>query len=359
MLASAWNERLNAIGQALSAMKKLAAASQRANSVNRGDTVMSQNVNVDGSIDEVHEGMLRLRQVREFYSSMNVSDMSVQPSGREPILYDSHSNIDDHDDFDYDDEYNNIESEVDADVLASRRRFAKQNDPSHGRHNSRGRLGGSDDREDYPDRMKVNKPPRRRSGDQLTSQGSTTTRDNTTLSSRSQSPSQAKSKTVASGIKSALTTFFQKRKEPDYVVDLGMFGEGRPKLEPGVNGVVIPVFDDQPSTIIAHSLSSHEYESQFKRFRKKAERNEIAISHDNVNSAEDFFAGPGGLESPSDRSRPNNDSSKRRHRRSNSAKSSNGADEMGPLEKRLLMRNKSHIKHTFRDYDEKGKLYQF
>ena len=53
---------------------------------------------------------------------------------------------------------------------------------------------------------------------------------------------------MTSGIKSALTTFFQKRKEPDYVVDLGMFGEGRPKLEPGIDGVVIPVFDDQPST---------------------------------------------------------------------------------------------------------------
>ena len=78
------------------------------------------------------------------------------------------------------------------------------------------------------------------------STGSTTTRENTTLSSRSQSPSQAKSKTVTSGIKSALTTFFQKRKEPDYVI--GMFGEGRPKLEPGIDGVVIPVFDDQPST---------------------------------------------------------------------------------------------------------------
>jgi hypothetical protein len=338
-------------------MKKLAAASQRASTVSRGDTVISQNVIADSSIDEVLEGMLRLRQLREYYSNMNVSDMSVQPTGREPILHDSHSNIDDHDDFDDHDDYNNIESEVDADVLASRRRFAKHNDPSHGRHNSRGRAGGSyDDKEDYPDRMKVNKPPRRRSGDNSMSTGSTTTRENTTLSSRSQSPSQAKSKTVTSGIKSALTTFFQKRKEPDYVVDLGMFGEGRPKLEPGIDGVVIPVFDDQPSTIIAHSLSSHEYESQFKRFRKKAERNEAANGNDNVNSAEDFFAGPGGLESPTERSRPNSSSSKRRHQRNNSAKSNSGADEMGPLEKRLLMRNKSHIKHTFRDYDEKGKL---
>ena len=56
----------------------------------------------------------------------------------------------------------NIESEVDVDVLASRRRFAKHNDPSHGRHNSRGRAGGNyDNKEDYlyPDRIKVNKPP--------------------------------------------------------------------------------------------------------------------------------------------------------------------------------------------------------
>ena len=72
MLASAWNERLNAIGQALSAMKKLAAASQRASIVSRGDTVINKNVIADSSIDEVLEGMLRLRQLREYYSNISL-----------------------------------------------------------------------------------------------------------------------------------------------------------------------------------------------------------------------------------------------------------------------------------------------
>lgn len=38
----------------------------------------------------------------------------------------------------------------------------------------------------------------------------------------------------------------------DWVVPLGPFAEGRPRLPPGRRGEFIPVFDDQPTTIIAY-----------------------------------------------------------------------------------------------------------
>lgn len=38
----------------------------------------------------------------------------------------------------------------------------------------------------------------------------------------------------------------------DWAVPLGPFAEGRPRLAPGRRGEFIPVFDDQPTTIIAY-----------------------------------------------------------------------------------------------------------
>lgn len=38
----------------------------------------------------------------------------------------------------------------------------------------------------------------------------------------------------------------------DWTVPLGPFAEGRPRLAPGRRGEFIPVFDDQPTTIIAY-----------------------------------------------------------------------------------------------------------
>ena len=45
-------------------------------------------------------------------------------------------------------------------------------------------------------------------------------------------------------------------------MDLAELGRGRPRLKPGVNGEVLPVYEDQPSTIIAYSLSSNDYSDQ-------------------------------------------------------------------------------------------------
>lgn len=38
----------------------------------------------------------------------------------------------------------------------------------------------------------------------------------------------------------------------DWTVPLGPFAEGRPRLPPGRRGEFIPVFEDQPTTIIAY-----------------------------------------------------------------------------------------------------------
>ena len=110
--------------------------------------------------------------------------------------------------------------------------------------------------------------------------------------------------------KSALNRFFNRggNKEDPYIVDLGYFGKGRPRLQPGVGGLVIPVFDDQPSTIIAHSLASSDYDVQFRQF----------------------------LSATSQSDKLNLEPSRK------------------DIERRMLGRNKSHIKHTFRDFDEKG-----
>ncbi|CAM9521296.1 unnamed protein product, partial [Laminaria digitata] len=52
----------------------------------------------------------------------------------------------------------------------------------------------------------------------------------------------------------------------DWTVPLGAFKDGRPRLAPGRRGEFVPVFDDQPTTIIAYSLSSHEYYETLEAF---------------------------------------------------------------------------------------------
>ena len=353
MLASAWNERLSTIGQALIAMKKLAEASQKVSSSGRGDVTMVQNPIADSDFEDVKDAMKRLKQLREFYSSnLNISEISTQTSH---LRSDRRRNVDDNDDLD--EEFSNeatssrdnltynFSEEIDADVLASRQRFSKHGDSGQRKSGRKS-----------PSSQRV-KPPRRRS-----SSHSRPLRDSShsaSKRSRSQSPSQIqnKSKSVTAGgaVKSALTRLFNRAsKEHDpHIVDLGVIGLGRPKMEAGVGGVVIPVYDDQPSTIIAHSLASADYASQFRRYakaemkgsddsrrRNKSDRDSTTI--------EDYFAGSNGSES-SHKARSPGHSSRRSQRRSNS----NQPSSVKGIEKRMLVRNKTHIKHTFRDYDEK------
>ena len=124
-------------------------------------------------------------------------------------------------------------------------------------------------------------------------------------------------------MKSALTRLFNRaNKEQDsYIVDLGPLGLGRPKMEAGVGGVVIPVFDEQPSTIIAHSLASAVYASQFKRHAKiemkGADERRRSRSDRDSTSIEDYFTGSNGIDSPLKSGSPSNSS--RRSRRNNSS----------------------------------------
>ena len=71
-------------------------------------------------------------------------------------------------------------------------------------------------------------------------------------------------------VKLAITRLFNRgvREDDAYVIDLGIFGEGRPRLTAGVGGIVIPVIDDQLSTVIAYTLVSPESAKQFKHYSK-------------------------------------------------------------------------------------------
>eukprot|EP00934_Nitzschia_sp_Nitz4_P003840 Nitzschia sp. Nitz4//scaffold5_size260463//118602//124210//NITZ4_000980-RA/size260463-snap-gene-0.42-mRNA-1//-1//CDS//3329555334//3830//frame0 len=297
MLTSTWNEKLSAAGQAIVAMKKLA--------YERSDGLVGQNVPAivgDQNHDELQEGMRRLRQLHEVYSRYNIADITTVL----PTFPGNNVKADIEYDDDFEDPDGNIDfaDGVDADVLASRRRF----------HQSNGQLD--------------------------TSKGSTkssSVRRNEDNRSVREIPNSAVSAKVTPGgaVKSALTRFFNRggRESDPYVVDLGIFSEGRPRLEPGVNGIVVPVIDDQLCTVIAYSLSSKEYASQYQSFASaEGELSEPKVTLDP----------PGGAPSLEQNSQ---------HSKPPAGASMN--DKQG-IERRMLVRNKSHIKHTFRDFDEKG-----
>jgi len=295
MLTSAWNEKLSAAGQAIVAMKKLSSASQR-NDSGIGTNVPAM-VAGDQSTEELNEGMRRLRQLHEVYSRYNLMDIQTVlptiPGNSDHRAIETEFD----DDFEDPDATIDFSGEVDADVLASRRRL--YNAP----HSA-----------DTP-RLGVR-----------------------TLSTAN---SQIK-QTPGATVKSAITRFFQRggRERDPYVVDLGLFHDGRPRLEPGVNGIVVPVIDEQLSTVIAYSLSSKEYENQFQNYSKVD------------NSGPDTSNGLGTPPSVPTKSGGSsaNDSQPNTHRNQSSAASLGKKS----IERRMLVRNKSHIKHTFRDLDEKG-----
>jgi 1-phosphatidylinositol-3-phosphate 5-kinase len=117
-----------------------------------------------------------------------------------------------------------------------------------------------------------------------------------------------------------------------------------------VDGIVVPVVDEQPSTVIAYSLSSLEYANQFKHFSRAegpVADHERSLSPEGQRKGDvaPLSSGDGG-------------ESRSRREASRSPTSATGAqlpgfDARKDIERRMLMRSKSHIKHTFRDYDEK------
>jgi hypothetical protein len=360
MLASSWNERLSSMGHALIAMKKLAEVSHKGGSVVRSDIGIVQTPIQDSDFEDVKDAMKRLKQLREYYSNnLNINEINTGPS-RSRSRSRSRQNVNKPDDLDYNDDFGidaqeaeslhyNFSEEVDADVLASRQRYNKYEDS---RKTDRNSTSSSSQRD---------KPPRRRSSSHGRPHHDSSSYSSTSNRSRSQSPSQlnkTKSVTAGGAVKSALTRLFNRNnKEHDpYLVDLGALGLGRPKMETGVDGAVIPVFDDQPSTIIAHSLASSDYASQFKRHAKSEmkgsdDRRKSRSDRDST-TIEDYFAGSNGMDSAHNKSSPPSSHSSKRstQKRGNSVQALEGKK---GIERRMLARNKSHIKQTFRDYDEK------
>ena len=111
-------------------------------------------------------------------------------------------------------------------------------------------------------------------------------------------------------------------------------------MEPGVNGLVVPVVDDQLCTVIAYSLASTEYTRQFKGF---ARMENYSGKIDEAGRPVELGMGDPttGAQLPSPSAVGNKPGS-------------SSLDEKKSIEQRMLVRTKSHIKHTFRDYDEKG-----
>lgn len=292
MLTSAWNEKLSAAGQTIVAAKKL-------------DNGNTSGIAGDQNMDELNEGIRRLRQLHEVYSRYNLSDIhTVLPTI--PGSDDQKIELEFDDDFDEADGDFGSEG-VDADVLASRRRLYQTNISQSA--------------------LDVSRATRRGEQDGI-------------------SNSQITAKVTPGGaVKSAITRFFNRgaRDRDPYIVELGMFREGRPRLEPGVNGIVVPVYDEQLSTVIAYSLSSKEYESQFQSYSSMEAANpETPTSNLPTENA----TGTAALQQQLPPRGAQGSSAPLPATASHSSKQG--------IERRMLLRNKSHIKHTFRDFDEKG-----
>lgn len=328
MLTSSWNEKLSAIAHAITAMKKLAASSST-----RSDGVIGQNVAIGGGDplnEALVESMRALRKLNEQYSKYSVTDITdVLPSlpGSNDLQQDG--------DGDYDDEFDDPETSidfadgVDADVLASRRRLQSKSSsstPSSSRPRPTMSLG-------------------------------TRRLD----SSRTDSVSAPPKPTPGGAVKSAITRFFNRggREYDPYTVDLGVFAEGRPRLSPGVNGVVVPVYDEHFSTIIAYSLASSEYAKQFKHFSRTIP----PIMEIDTSGPPPLPRSRTTSLDQSERSGEMRSASEQQPKAGPSPSASGAAmpdtdeiREMKDIERRMLVRSKSHIKHTFRDFDEKGQV---
>lgn len=333
MLTSSWNERLGATAQAIAAMKKLALSS-------RSEIAIGQNVAIgsgDPLSDSLAESMKRLRKLHEQYERYNISDITQVLPALPGI---SHLEQDGEYDDEFDDPDTSIDfaDGVDADVLASRRRLMSKSNSTQSNTST-------------PSRARPTKSLGTRRNDvDRASQDSTTVE-------------VSLPKTSAGGaVKSAITRFFNRggRDSDPNTVDLGIFAEGRPRLAPGVNGLVVPICDDQLSTIIAYSLASVEYSRQFKYYNRQdianategdlpggPDQSIAGKSSDNVESTghpdkrrmppDQFPPSPNGIASPTSSARISD-------------------DELKDVERRMLFRSKSHIKHTYRDFDDKGQV---
>lgn len=358
MLTSAWNERLSAIGRALTAMKKL---SKKAATANSRDLAIQQSSG--DTQDEVKSAIKRINQLKELYAQFKVSDSSSSmqfPRGFETTgnsrrggsarRLEDLDNIDialDPLDYEDDEVYdgggsaNDPDSEylagLDADVLASRRRMQERP-----RRMSYQGEGDADDSQVPPGNRSRQENYRRQTSAPIRGGDKSDDRDG---------PNKGGPVSAGGAVKSALTRLFNRgAKDSDpWKVDLGILNDGRPRLEPGSGGRVVPIFDDSPSTIIAYSLSSIDYENQFKFFTTSGPSSEASSTSSNRDdrSIDDIFTGASGA---SAQQKPG------MRRTASGTKIGGITGDRKNIERQMLVRAKSHIKHTFRDFDSKGQV---
>mmetsp|Transcript_31801 Transcript_31801/g.68845 ORF Transcript_31801/g.68845 Transcript_31801/m.68845 type:complete len:2148 (-) Transcript_31801:1362-7805(-) len=360
MLTTAWNERLSAVGRSLTAMQKL---SKKLEGSHNSRDVSAPQTGGD-AYDDINTTIKRIQQLQTMYSHYNVYDINnsmqvplgtdANPlrrgSGHDQRINNFEYQDDETDDIalDYDDDFNEdygggtgndyaeVMENVDADVVESRRRMQSWQDPSQ----------------------------RPRKGYSKQAPATTVHLDN---SDPTDSPSKTGPASAGGAVKSALTRLFNRgAKDLDPCkINLGILSGGRPRLEPGVTGLVVPVFDDQPSTIIAYSLSSVDYDNQFKFFTKSSASADGASStvDGNERAIEGMFTGgmDAGAGSAARTGKPPlrrdaSGSSKSTYGKAGGTPTTLGGGTNGrkSIEAQMLVRAKSHIKHTFRDFDHKG-----
>ena len=228
----------------------------------------------------------------------------------------------DYDDLDFDDEGHDSDGKfpdmVDADVLASRRRLDQRSGTKAPVTKSLGSRRNRND--DYDETRPV------------------AVDYNYDMENRSTSDQESKSKTVSTAggaVKNAITRFFNRLAHSDdpYIVDLNELAYGMPRLEPGVGGVVVPVSDSQPSTVIAFSLSSVEYSLKFKAYLKADTKGFNGDDYQGVDLQQS-----------------------RRRGNSKSLHDFQLSSDKKDIERRMRVQSKTHIKHTFRDVDAKRQI---
>lgn len=301
LVMSAWNDKLRAAGKAISAMKKMSASASRADG---GSEAYN---------DQLNSAIKRLRELNERFTTFNIDDMNEALGAIA-----GSDNLDD-----YDDDFEEAEAPIDfsdgidADVLASRR---------------------------HRDKYASSKPNSVTKNLSTPSKKLGSMRSSETGGSLDDADDEPKA-TPGGAVKSAFSRFFNRgsRDENAYIVDLGIFKQGRPSLPPGVDNKVIPVFDEEWSSIIAYSLSSSEYAKQFNQFSKLTGSSQDGKPDDGVEASEVS----GEIPLNSEGAKMADESTGRASIDGNTRNS---------LEKMLLVRNKTHIKHTFRDFDSKGQV---
>jgi hypothetical protein len=124
-------------------------------------------------------------------------------------------------------------------------------------------------------------------------------------------------------------------------VDLGFFAERGASLPPGVNNLVVPVFDEEWSPIIAYYLSSSEYAKQFKYFTKHPDSSSDGETEGGVLTDASVTSENMPTFGPDD-GRPGGESL------GPGAIATEGAwEEQKMMGRHILVRNKTHIKHTY------------